>query len=359
MSPEDLYNHLKRLSLEHGISGREARVAQVYAEAVSPLCDEVRTDALGNVVAVKYGEQSDSDDRIRFMIAAHTDEIGMVVSDIHPDGFLYVSPVGGVDRALLFAKEVWVHTSSGTLPGLLTSRPPHLTSEGDRKKLPEWHEIFVDVGLPKDQLAKRVRIGDMVTMRGRCERLSGTRVAGKALDDRASVVSMIAMLTHLQRIRHDVDVYAVATVQEEVGLRGATTSTFGVAPHVGIAVDVGHAHQPGIPKRDTSKQGGGPVVAMGANIHPELFDVLRQTAESWGIKYQTEVVPANTGTDAWAMQVTQAGIPTGLLSIPLAYMHSQVETADLFDIGEAGRLLAAFAANGNTDQIRGWQRVLI
>lgn len=359
MSPEDLYQHLARLSLAHGVSGRESEVAALFAEAAAPLCDEVRTDALGNVVAVKYGEQPDSDDRIRYMIAAHTDEIGMLVSAIHPDGFLHISPVGGVDRSLLFAKEVWVHTKNGPIPGLITSRPPHLTKPSDRDKLPDWDELFIDVGLPKDKLEETVRIGDMVTMRSRCERLAGTRAAGKAIDDRSSVVAMLAMLSHLQRLRHDVDVYAVATVQEEVGLRGAMTATFGVAPHVGIAVDVGHAHQPGVPKRDTSEQGGGPVIARGANIHPEVYADLCAAAKAHGIKYQTEVVAANTGTDAWAIQVTRSGVPTGLLSLPLAYMHSQVETVDLNDIGNTGRLLAAFAAEADTERIRGWQRVLI
>lgn len=359
MSTEELYNHLQSLSLEHGISGRESRVAALYAEAIAPLCDEVRTDALGNVVAVKYGEQEDSDDRIRFMVAAHTDEIGMVVSDIHPDGFLHVSPVGGVDRALLFAKEVWVHTSQGPLPGLLTTRPPHLTTEKERATLPPWHEIFVDIGMPKPGVEATVQVGDMITMRARCQRLAGTRVAGKAFDDRASVVSMIAMLNQLQRLRHAVDVYAVATVQEEVGLRGAITATFGVAPHVGIAVDVGFARQPGVSQRDSAKQGGGPVIAQGANIHPEVYETLSSTAKSAGIKHQFEVVPANTGTDAWAMQVTRGGIATGLLSIPLAYMHSTVETVDLLDISETGRLLAEYASQSDIARIRGWQRVSI
>lgn len=359
MSTEELYNHLQKLSLESGISGRESRVAALYAEAIAPLSDEFRTDALGNVVAVKYGEQPDSNDRIRFMVAAHTDEIGMVVSDIHPDGFLYVSPVGGVDRALLFAKEVIVHSAHGPLPGVITSRPPHLTTEKERDKLPPWHELFVDVGLSADELKSTVTVGDMITMRGRCQRLAGTRAAGKAFDDRASVVSMIAMLAQLQRLRHDVDVYAVATVQEEVGLRGATTATFGVAPHVGIAVDVGFARQPGVSARDAAKQGNGPVIAKGANIHPEVYDDLLATAKGAAVKYQTEVIPANTGTDAWAMQVTQGGIPTGLLSIPLAHMHSTVETVDLADIGETGRLLAEYASRADVNRIRGWQRVSV
>lgn len=357
MTTEELYNHLRRLSLEHGVSGRESRVAALYAEAVADLCDEYRTDALGNVIAVKYGEQTDDSERVRLMIAAHTDEIGMVVSDIHPDGFLYVSPVGGVDRALLFGKEVWVHTASGPLPGLITTRPPHLTTSEERAKLPPWHEIFVDVGLSAASVRSQVHIGDMITLRGRCERLAGTRAAGKAFDDRASVVAMLSMLNHLQRLRHAIDVYAVATVQEEVGLRGAMTSTFGIAPHVGIAVDVGFAKQPGVPEHQSAKQGGGPVIAKGANIHPDVFAALREAADAARVRYQTEIVPANTGTDAWAMQVIRDGVPTGLLSIPLAYMHSTVETVDLEDIGETGRLLAEFASCIDLDRVRGWQRV--
>lgn len=359
MSTDDLFPLLQRLSLAHGISGHEGAVADVVREAVAPFCDEVRTDPLGNVLAFKKGEQPGTTDRVRLLIAAHMDEIGFVVSGLHKDGFLHVTRVGGVDRAMLLAKEVWVHTATGPLPGLLTSRPPHLTPQHERTKLPPWHEILIDVGLSGEEARAQVRVGDMVTMRGRFETLSGSRVAGKAMDDRASVVAMVHMLERLMRLRHDVDVYAVATVQEEIGLRGAMTSTYGVAPHVGIAIDVSFARQPGVPATESTPMGEGAVIAQGGNIHRGVHALLLRCAASAQIPHHKEVMPGSTGTDAWAIQVTRTGVPTGLISIPLASMHSMVETLDLDDVRAAGRLLAEFAANLDPDEVRGWQHVVV
>lgn len=360
MSPDDVFRILQRLSLAHGISGRETGVAAQVHDLVAPLCDEVRLDPLGNLIAIKRGEQTAANpDRIRLMVAAHTDEIGLLVSAIDDDGFLSVSPVGGVDRSLLPAKEVWIHTPSGPIPGVITTRPPHLTSAQEREQLPRWDEFRVDTGLRPETVRERIRVGDMITLRSRCERLQGHRVAGKAFDDRAGVTALIVMLHALQRLRHAVDVLLVATVQEEVGLRGAITATFGVAPHVGVAVDVGFAQQPGVEKWRARELGKGPILARGANIHPEVHALLKEAAADACISVQHEVVAGHTGTDAWAMQVSREGVPTGLLSIPLASMHSPVEIADLRDITATGRLLAEFASRLDPETVRGWHRVLV
>ncbi len=360
MSLDDLYAALKQLSTAHGISGNESGVAARVIDLFSPLCDDVRTDSLGNVIAVKRGEQQGSEEtRIRFMVAAHTDEIGFLVSGIHADGFLNIAPVGGIERSLLPAKEVWVHTLSGPLPGIIATKPPHLTTSEERQKLPRWDEFHVDVGLPPEQVKQVVRIGDMITLRGRCERLTDRRVAGKAIDDRAGVTAMYDMLRRLAALRHRVDVYAVATVQEEVGLRGAMTATFGVAPHVGVAVDVGFGHQPGVDKKRSRELGKGPIIARGANIHPQVFAGLEHTAIEMGIPHQFEVAAGDTGTDAWAMQVSRSGVPTGLLSIPITSMHSPVECVDLGDIASTGRLLASYASRLDPEEVRGWQHVFV
>lgn len=359
MSLNDVFSLLEALSTTHGISGWEHHIAEKIKTAVVPLSDECKTDALGNVIAVKYGAQTGKkSERIRLMIAAHMDEIGLLVSGIHEQGFLHVTPIGGVDRSLLFAKEVYVHTAQGKLPGLLTTRPPHLTTAEERKKLPSWDEFFVDVGLPYDELVRTVQIGDMITLRSRCERLGDTGAAGKAFDNRAGVAALVVCMQYLQRWHHEVDVYAVTTVQEEVGLRGAMTATFGVAPHVGIAVDVTVAKQPGISDAKGRKMGAGPSVAQGPNIHPMLFNHLIHTAKQNNIPHQTEVYAGNTQTDAWAMQITRDGVPTALLSIPLAHMHSTVERLDLRDIQTTARLLAHYVSSADLASIGGWQRVV-
>lgn len=360
MSFDDLYATLKQLSTAHGTSGSESEVAALVSDLFGPLCDEVRTDSLGNVIAVKRGEQEGPEEkRIRFMVAAHTDEIGFLVSGIEPSGFLHITPVGGIERSLLPAKEVWVHSAEGPLPGIIATKPPHLTTREEREKLPRWDEFYVDVGLAPEQVEQHVRVGDMITLRGRCERLTNRRVAGKALDDRAGVTAIYDMLQRLTALRHRVDIYAVATVQEEVGLRGAITATFGVAPHVGVAVDVGFGHQPGVDKKRSRELGRGPIIARGGNIHPQVFAGLEQTAIEMGIPHQFEVAAGDTGTDAWAMQVSRSGVPTGLLSLPITSMHSPVECVDLGDIASTGRLLASYASQLDPDDVRGWHHVFV
>lgn len=360
MPLDDLFTALQHLSMAHGVSGREAGVAALVVDLFSPLCDEVRTDALGNVVAVKRGEQAEPDEaRIRMMVAAHTDEIGLLVSGIDPSGFLHITPVGGIERSLLPAKEVWVHAAEGMQPGIITTKPPHLTTPEERNKLPRWDEFYIDTGLHPDEVKRRIRVGDMITLRSRCKRLSAHRVAGKAFDDRAGVAAVYDMLRRLAHLRHHVDVFAVATVQEEVGLRGAITSTYGVAPHVGVAVDVGFGHQPGVDKKRSRELGKGPIIARGGNIHPAVYEGLEQTARSCGVPCQHEVAAGDTGTDAWAMQVSRAGVPTGLLSLPITSMHSPVEAIDLEDIAATGRLLAHYASQLDPDEVRGWHHVLV
>lgn len=336
------------LSEATGPSGHEGEVASLIAEALKPLADEVNVDALGNVVALKRGEGEGP----RVMWAAHMDEIGLMVADITEEGFLRVQPVGGIDRRTLLAQEVLVHGRK-LLPGIVGTKPPHLLTPEEQEKIPPFHELFVDVGLGPE-VKEWVRPGDLVTVR-RCPiALLGSRLSGKAFDNRASVVAMVEGLKVLGRLRHRADILAVATVQEEVGLRGATTAAFGLFPDVAIAIDVTFAQQPGVREDDSSKMGGGVDIARGANIHPGIFALAETVARREGIPYQVSVHPAATGTDAWAIQVAQEGIPTGLFSIPLRYMHSSVEVVDLQDIAATGRLLAHFSASLEADQVKEW-----
>ncbi|MFO7264983.1 MAG: M42 family metallopeptidase [Bacillota bacterium] len=344
---------LGALSETAGPSGSERSVAQLVADALRPFCDEVRVDALGNVIAKRAGTAPAADRRPRLMIAAHMDEIGLIVTKIEDEGFLRFTAIGGIDPRTLVAQEVIV-LSDPPLPGFVGVKPPHLLVEAERAKAQPIDELFIDVGLRGEDARRRVRVGDPVVVKRRFTKLQGTRVCGKALDNRAGVAAMIEAMRLLAGLSHVADVYAVATVQEEVGLRGAIVSAYGIVPDMAIAVDVGYGAAPGLPEDDVIAMGKGPAVGLGANVHPRLHDLLTRTARLNGIPHQIEPMPASSGTDAWAMQVVRSGIPTAVVSIPLRYMHSSVEVVDVEDVRNTARLLAHAAAALSEDHARGW-----
>jgi putative aminopeptidase FrvX len=332
---------LKSLSEASGVSGYEDAVRSLVREAFVPLADEVRTDAMGNLIAFKGGCGEGT--RRRIMLAGHMDEIGLIVTMLDK-GFLRFTQVGGFDVRTLMGQEVIVH-GQRPLPGVIGSRPPHVLSAEDREKPVPMDKLFIDVGLAQCELEKMVRVGDLVTIRRPFIELQNGLVSGKAFDDRAAVASIAVCLETLQTLAHTWDVYGVATVQEEVGLRGATTSTYGIAPDVGIAIDVGFGKQPGVGEERSIDLDKGPALCIGPNIHPVMFSELKRVAEEYEIPLQVEVDPGPTGTDARAMQVTREGIPTALLSIPLRNMHTPVETLAVKDVVRTGRLLAQFIAS--------------
>lgn len=347
---------LQELSEAVGLSGYEDRLAHRLKELFSPFADEIHVDALGNLTALKRGERGSSPP-VRIMWAAHMDEIGFMVTKIEKGGFLRVTSVGGIDIRNVLSQEVVVHGRQD-LPGILGAKPPHLTTEEEQQKPVPIHELFVDVGLTEERTRELVAPGDLVSFRRTFRRLNGSRVAGKSLDNRASVASLYHALKVLQGLRHTADVYAVATVQEEVGLRGATTSAFRLAPDVAIAVDVGFGAMPGLKPHETIELGKGPGILFGANAHPRLHQHLLEVARRFNIPYQIDVVPGRTGTDAWAIQVAREGIPTGLLSIPLRHMHSPAEVLDIGDVEATGSLLAFHAASLSYEMIQEWKPAL-
>jgi len=332
---------LKSLSEASGVSGYEDEVRELVLEAFTPLADEVRTDAMGNVIALKRGQGSEP--RRRIMLAGHMDEIGLMVTVLEK-GFLRFTQVGGYDVRTLLGQEVLVH-GQRTLPGVIGTRPPHVLSPEECNKPVPMDQLFIDVGLTPDELKVAVQVGDLITIRRPFTELQNGLVAGKAFDDRAAVAAIAFCLDLLQTLQHEWDVFAVATVQEEVGLRGATTSTFGVAPDVGIAIDVGFGKQPGVTEEHAIELGKGPSLGVGPYLHPGMFRSLKRAAEENEIPFQTEVAPGSTGTDANAIQITREGIPTGLLGIPLKSMHTSVETLSVKDVERTGRLMAQFIAS--------------
>ncbi len=339
----DLKNHLKTLVEAHAPSGHEAPLQAIVREAWTGLVDRFETDKLGSLISIKNGTPAKDSPRRKIMLAAHVDEIGMMVRDI-VDGFIYVHRISGVDNRVMLAQPVLVH-GKRALPGIVAAVPPHLLTEEMRKKYPSFDELVVDVGLPADEVNQLVQIGDLITVDVPMMELMGKRVAGKAMDDRACVAAVTACLHHLQTMKHVWDVYAVATVQEETGLRGAAVSAHLIQPDVAIALDVTFAPQPGVNNDVTNEMGGGPGIGIGPNFHPKLFDRIKEVAQANEIKIQNDIIPGASGTDAWTIQVALEGIPTALLEIPLRSMHSPVETIDLRDVERCGRLLALFIAS--------------
>jgi endoglucanase len=320
-------------------------VRELLRQTWQPFADEMREGKLGSLIALKQG--TGETPRPKLMLAAHMDEIGLVVTGVEK-GFLRVTRVGGTDRRVLLGLEVVVH-GQRDLPGVVATRPPHVLPQEERKKIVPWDQIFVDVGLPAEEVEQLVAVGDLISIRRDMVELKNRRVAGKAMDDRACVAAVTLALEQLSNVSHAWDVFAVATVQEEKGLVGATTASYGVAPDLAVALDVGFGKHPGVSEPDAFPLNEGPTIGIGPNFHPGLVKRLKEVAESQEIPYQMEPMPGRSGTDAWAIQVTREGVPTALISIPIRYMHQPVETLAVQDVERAGRLVAAFIAGLEAD----------
>lgn len=330
---------LERLCQAPGIASREDAVRDVVKDEITPLVDEVRVDALGNLIATRNGKGP------RIMIAAHLDEIGFVVKHIGDEGFIRIQPVGGFDPRVLAAQRVVLHTrKSESVPGVLQSgtKPIHLQAAGDTKEL-KLEDLFIDTGLPASDVKDKISIGDMVTLDRETTQMGGS-VVSKALDDRLGVYVMIEALRAARK--GDAEVLAVATTQEEVGLRGAQTAAYNLEPDIAIALDVTLAGDiPGTPSESAvTRLGEGAAIKIFDSSqlpHHAVIETMRTIAESEGIPYQLEVLPRG-GTDAGAIQRTRSGVYTGTISIPCRYVHTVNETASIADIEACIQLLARF-----------------
>jgi endoglucanase len=342
----DVKAHLKTLVEAHAPSGHEAPIRDLIRDAWSDLTDDMQQDKLGSLIGIKRATRSVDTPR-RIMLAAHMDEIGMMVGAV-VDGFIFVHRISGVDNRVMLAQPVMVHGRE-MLPGIVAAKPPHLLSAAARQKYPPFDELVIDVGLPASRVEELVRVGDVITLDAPMLEMQGTKVVGKAMDDRACVAAVTMCLHELQAMHHYWDVYATATVQEETGLLGAKTAAYFIKPDIAIALDVAFAPQPGIDADSAIEMGGGPGIGVGPNFHLKLYDKIRETAKQHEIKLQDDLLPGNSGTDAWAIQVALEGVPTALLEVPIRNMHSPVETADIRDIERCGRLMAHFIADLNAD----------
>lgn len=335
---------LKKLCAMRAVSGFEYRASDDIAELFEPYADEVYRDNIGNLIAVKRCGRENAK---KLMIEAHMDEIGLAVRDIDDDGFISFVRVGGIDPRILPAAEVIVHAKRD-LKGVIGAKPPHLQEAGEASKATKIKDMTIDVCLAANEVRDLVSVGDSITLCGDTTELMGGILSGKTMDDRACVAILIKTMQALSRVKTEVDVYAVCAVCEEVGGRGAVTAGFEIMPDIAVALDVTHAITPDN-SRDAFELGSGVAISVGPNIHPALYKRLSDTANAAGIKHTTEVEGGDTGTDAWLLQVCATGIPTALLSVPLRYMHTSVETLDMADMQCAKELLARFAAELGED----------
>ncbi len=341
----DTFKLLQTLTETPGPSGNEQAIARVVEEWWQPYASRFVRDHVGNLMAIKEG--SGPSPRRSILLAAHMDEIALMVFQIvsyNGNGFLRVSNVGGVDIRHLYGQLVVVHGRNRNFHGVLGSLPGAMLPEDRRDKPFGYEELVVDVGLPLAEVEAEISVGDFISFRQPLRKLLNGRIAGKALDNRASVAAVTLCLEYLSQRSHSWDVVAVATVQEETRLLGAFTSAHSQQPDAAIAIDVTFGKGPGANDSGTFEVGGGPVLDLGPNVHTGMFKALKKTAESLEMTIDTGTHGRASGTDAFGVQVARSGIPTGLISIPLRYMHTMVESVALKDVERCGRLMGEFIA---------------
>jgi endoglucanase len=341
MRPES-FEFFKTLVESPSPSGYEQPAAKVFRDYVTPLADEVSTDVMGSVHALLKG----TGDGPSVMLAGHIDEIGFMVTYITDDGFCAFAPIGGHDPQILPGMRVDVHARDGVLRGVLGRLPIHLLEDEDRKKVVKIDRMFIDLGMSGDEVKKKVRVGDPVTYGVGLETFGEGMAVSRAFDDKMGAWICAEALRLVKEGGGAAgDLVAAGTVQEEIGLRGGTTSAYSLDPVVGIAVEVTHATDYlDVDKRKFGEVtcGGGPVISRGANINPRVFELLCEAAGAEGIPYQVEGAPRGTGTDANAIQLSRGGKAAALVSVALRYMHTPTEVLALEDVENTAKMLAAF-----------------
>lgn len=339
----------KQLLEAHGGPGFEEDVRHLILPHLSEYASEIWSDALGNLIGLIPGAGEGR--RPRVLVAAHIDEIALVVTRVEKGGFLRLAQAGGFDPRALVGQEVVVHAKDGRLWGVIGAKPPHLTPPSERTKAPKLDDLYVDLALPEDEVRARVRVGDRVTLRRAPLDLLNGRIAGKSVDNRASAAVLLEALALLKAMVRTADLYAVFTVQEEVGLRGAQTVGFGLMPDIAIAVDVTFGAFPGQAPDESFPLEGGVAISFGPNLHRRVFRRLVDCAERHRIPYQIELSQRPVGADANAFQIAGPGLATALIGPPIRYMHTSVETVAYDDILQCARLIAHYVAEVDAAQV--------
>jgi tetrahedral aminopeptidase len=338
------HEFLKQLLLTPSPSGYEAPIQKVVREYVASFADTVRTDVHGNVIACKNPNAP-----LRLMFAGHCDQIGLLVTHIDDSGFVYTQTIGGWDPVQLVGQRMTIWAEGGPIPAVIARKPIHLLKDEERKQVVKQDELWLDLGAAnKAEAAAIIRVGDPVTLELGYQELRNNLANSPGMDNRTGLWVVMEGLRRAAAQNPTCGIYAVSTVQEEIGLRGAQTSAFGIEPHVAIAVDVTHATDcPTIDKRQQGdiSLGKGPVIYRGPNMNPRVTSRLIDLCAKREWPYQLAAIGRATPNDTNSIQISRAGVATGLVSIPNRYMHSAVETVSLDDIDRAADLLAAFACS--------------
>lgn len=336
---KESYEFLRQIQETPSPSGFEQPVQRIVRKRMGKFADSIETDVHGNVIV---GINTKASPRV--MLAGHCDQIGLMVRYIDDKGFIFVSSIGGIDPSVLPGSRMKIHAKHGPIDGVVGRKAVHLMKQEERGQKSELRDMCIDIGSRNKQETEQVvRIGDPVTFHLEMVTLGQDFVACPAFDNKSGVWVVMEALRLCKLRKINVALFAVSTVQEEVGLRGAKTSCYGIDPHVGIAVDVTHAtDSPDIDKRIAGEiaMGKGPCISRGANVNPKVESMLIEVAKAKRIPYQLEAQPGGSGTDANAIQLNKAGVATGLVSIPNRYMHTQVEVISLSDIANTAKLLA-------------------
>lgn len=336
---------LIKLANASSVSGFESELGEMTSNAFKKYCDEVTIDKLGNVIGVKKGKG-----KYKIMLSAHMDEIGLMVTAYEEGGFLRFTTIGGYDQRALVSQEVIIHGKE-KIYGVIGVKPPHITTPEEAKKSHKIEDMIIDTGYSNEKLKELVTIGDVVTIKREIVELQNNMIAGKAIDDRAGIAVLYDCMMELDKFDSDIDVYYVGSVQEEIGARGAKTAAYAIEPDIGIAIDVCHGRTPDVTDDKAEKMGGGGVITTGPNIHPRVYELMVKTAKDNFLPYQISVAPTHSGTDAYTMQIAGCGMCTGVLSIPLKYMHTSVETLHMDDIYLCGKLLSSFIKDLNKSDL--------
>lgn len=349
MRPDSLA-FLKEIVNVPSPSGFEERAAEVYRGYTRPFADKINTDVHGNVWSILNPEA-----KMKVMLAGHMDEIGFIIHYISDEGLLYFSTIGGHDSVIPVGQRVWIHGKE-QVPGIIGRKAIHLLEEEEKKKKPEIKDLWIDIGASsREEAEEMISLGDCVTYQYEFQQLMGDRATARGFDNKMGsfiVAEALRILKEDGGLDPGVGVYAVATVQEEIGLRGARTASFGIAPQSGLAVDVNHAiDYPSVSKTKHGQLdvGKGPSVMRGANANPLVFKMIVDGAKEEEIPYQVDVAPGGTGTDGNAMQINMGGMAVGILGVALRYMHTPCELLSLTDVENCARLMAAYCRRVKPD----------
>lgn len=336
----ELTKIISRLCEAPGPAGFEDAAVDCAREMLGGYVDEIKTDVMGSLIAVKRCGRENAKS---VMLEAHIDEIGLIITGWN-DGYLRFNTIGGIDQRMLPAREIKIMTEP-PIYGVIDVMPPHALSKGDMEKALDTDKLYIDIGMSQEEAQAAVPVGTPCVFAGGAMALGEGCLCGKALDDRSCAGIIIKTMEGLSGKELDVDIYCLFSVQEEVGCRGAVTGAFGIAPDYAIAMDVTFGNQPDVPKSKSCEMGKGGAIGVGPHLNRRFTNKIIEIAKEKEIPYQIEVCPGHTGTDASPIQITREGIATALISLPVKYMHSPVETMLVSDGDAMVKLLVEFLEN--------------